>query len=140
MNTEFPILPEGPAHCFPSQLRSIPWELIRPHQKQALANHYQTLERLAERHGLSAQEAVAILEDKPYCSRWKRTDGSREEMDAQISEGISCLKGLVEKHNWDTKEASTGSASALSAIPNEGLPVSNSPAVSEGDSRHPAPP
>lgn len=44
----------------------IPWALIEPHEKQAMKNHGQTLERLRERHGLSPCEAVAILEDRPW--------------------------------------------------------------------------
>lgn len=47
---------------------SIPWELIGPHEAQAQANHGgQTLKRLAERGGLSAGEAVAVIEDR----RWR---------------------------------------------------------------------
>lgn len=57
----FPILRGG----------SIPWDLIAPHEKQALENHCgQTLERLAERGGLGTCEAVAVLEDR----RWKHMD------------------------------------------------------------------
>lgn len=53
----FPILQGGP---------SIPWRLIEPHGRQALANHSQTLERLAERGGLGPCEALAVLEDRPW--------------------------------------------------------------------------
>lgn len=59
---QFPLL-EG-SHNKPDY--SIPWELIAPHEKQAIKNHGQTLERLAERHGLSFCEAVAIIEDRPW--------------------------------------------------------------------------
>lgn len=45
---------------------AIPWEMIAPHEKQAKANHSQTLERLCERGGLDATEALAVLADKPY--------------------------------------------------------------------------
>lgn len=44
----------------------VPWSLIAPHEAQALRNHSQTLDRLAERGGLSAAEAVAVLEDRPF--------------------------------------------------------------------------
>src|ERR1700677_5152883 len=43
---------------------SVPWQMILPHEKQALLNHYQTLRRLHERGGLSPGEAVAVLEDR----------------------------------------------------------------------------
>jgi hypothetical protein len=45
---------------------SIPWEMIAPHGRQAFRNHDQTLERLAERGGLSPGEAVAVLEDRKW--------------------------------------------------------------------------
>jgi hypothetical protein len=47
-------------------LRSIPWALLEPHEPQAKANHGQTLQRLAERGGLGAVEAVAVLRDVHY--------------------------------------------------------------------------
>lgn len=50
--------------------RGIPWVMIAPHEKQAERNHDQTLVRLAERGGLSACEAVAVLEDR----RWTRLE------------------------------------------------------------------
>lgn len=51
--------------------RHIPWDVIAPHEAQAVLNHGgQTLERLAERCGLSPCEAVAVLEDR----RWHRMD------------------------------------------------------------------
>jgi len=45
---------------------AILWDHIESHRKQAMRNHDQTLERLAERGGLSPQELVAVLTD----SRW----------------------------------------------------------------------
>jgi hypothetical protein len=49
-----------------SNIPCIPWSVIAGHEQQARKNHYQTLERLAERGGLSPAEAVAIIEDRPY--------------------------------------------------------------------------
>ena len=46
----------------------LPWALIEPHRQQAMKNHGQTLERLAERGGLSFDEAAAVLEDR----KWSR--------------------------------------------------------------------
>ena len=48
----------------------VPWAMIEPHAKQAYSNHSQTLERLAERGGLSPCEAIAILNDQP----WRKMD------------------------------------------------------------------
>lgn len=44
----------------------IPWAVLQCHEAQALRNHDQTLERLAERGGLDWFEAAAILEDKTW--------------------------------------------------------------------------
>lgn len=45
---------------------SIPWAVIEPHRAQATANHYQTLERLAERGGLSWVEMAAVLQNRKW--------------------------------------------------------------------------
>ena len=53
---KFPILGTG---------ESIDWNLIAPHEKQALENHCgQTLEQLASRHGLSWYELLCVMADK----------------------------------------------------------------------------
>lgn len=44
----------------------IPWSLIAPHEQQAEKNHSQSLRRLAERGGLSACEALAVLENRDW--------------------------------------------------------------------------
>ena len=51
-------------------ITSIPWAAIEEHERQAMANHGQTLKRLAGRGGLGVCEAVAIIEDR----RWHRMD------------------------------------------------------------------
>lgn len=52
----FPILRSG---------ETIAWSVIGPHEKQAWSNHDQTLNRLAERGGLSWMEALLVMSDKP---------------------------------------------------------------------------
>lgn len=49
---------------------SLPWAMIEPHRIQALSNHSQTLEQLAERSGLDPSEALAVLESR----RWHIMD------------------------------------------------------------------
>lgn len=44
---------------------SIPWEMLIPHEKQAVENHGQSLCELAKRGGLNEYEAILILRDKP---------------------------------------------------------------------------
>lgn len=52
-----------------SQLMSnIPWAMIAPHEQQAQSNHGQSLDRLAERGGLAASEAIDILEGRRWGS------------------------------------------------------------------------
>jgi hypothetical protein len=43
-------------------IKAIPWDVIAPHEMQAGSNHSQTLERLAQRGGLSVNEACAVLD------------------------------------------------------------------------------
>lgn len=43
----------------------IPWRIVEKFQNRAELNHQQTLERLAERGGLSPQELLALLHDSP---------------------------------------------------------------------------
>lgn len=62
----FPIM-KLPGDRSPNLRTAIPLALIAPHEEQAQRNHGgQTLQRLAERGGLSAVEALAVLEDR----RW----------------------------------------------------------------------
>ncbi len=75
-------------------MRSIPWGLIEPHRLQAERNHWQSLERLAERGGLAPSEALAVLEDRP----WKAMgDGD---------EALERLAALVDAYERDNGGAS----------------------------------
>jgi hypothetical protein len=49
---------------------SIPWEMLTPHETQAVRNHQQTLKELASRGGLSVREALFVLTDR----RWTWED------------------------------------------------------------------
>ena len=44
--------------------RFVPWDLVAAHAEQAVKNHGQTVQRLAERGGLSPLELVAVLTDR----------------------------------------------------------------------------
>lgn len=44
--------------------KEVPWEFVAPHAAQAKKNHYQTLEQLAGRGGLSPTELVALVDDE----------------------------------------------------------------------------
>ena len=49
---------------YSSEKYYIPWDLISPHEAQALENHGQSLEKLADRGGLSWDEAYDVLTDQ----------------------------------------------------------------------------
>ena len=69
MNKErmFPILlPEEWKRKFPNCPEEIPWALVALHEDQARRNHSQTLERLAQRGGLSPAEIMCILHNHDY--------------------------------------------------------------------------
>ena len=57
----FPVL--QPGH-YPQEY--IPYNIIAPHEAQALRNHDQTLQRLAERGGLGWTEILAVLRNKTW--------------------------------------------------------------------------
>ena len=58
---------------------SVPWEVMIPHEQSAQRRHGQSLQRLAERGGLSAGEAWCILNDivdrrMPSKEQWEEWD------------------------------------------------------------------
>jgi hypothetical protein len=71
----FPVLYRG--REMPRQwlelLPDVPWRFIEPHEAQALRNHDQTLERLAERGGLCPSEMLAVVEDRRWVQMNERT-------------------------------------------------------------------
>jgi hypothetical protein len=69
MKDKFPILGTNPKEY-------IPLKVIKPHEKQAIRNHSQTLKRLAERGGLGWIEALCVLEDREYDFHTKLTEMS----------------------------------------------------------------
>lgn len=78
---QFPILRSGNNWKeFPHCPKSIPWSLVEAHKEQAVANHYQSLERLAARGGLSPKELWFILRD----SAWRNDEPTQEEAIADL--------------------------------------------------------
>ncbi len=53
-----------------SYMTGINWDIVAPHESQAIKNHDQSLEALAYRGGLSLCELAAVLEDRP----WRKMD------------------------------------------------------------------
>lgn len=60
---QFPILNSDRTPDLP---RSVPWALVAPHERQAIRNHGQSLNRLAERQGLSWVELWHVINDKDW--------------------------------------------------------------------------
>lgn len=78
---QFPILRSAPElRTHPHARLSIPWAMIAPHEKQAWSNHGQTLERLAERGGLSPEEAFAVLTGAAWPSHAPSKDAELERL------------------------------------------------------------
>lgn len=62
----FPVL-HSTSRPLPSAYpKEIPWATLEPHAAQAVKNHDQTLERLAQRGGLGWSEIEMILLDRPW--------------------------------------------------------------------------
>ena len=58
---------KGMPIIYPKGMLPFPWPILAPHEAQARKNYGgQSLERLAERGGLSVSELLAILEDRPW--------------------------------------------------------------------------
>jgi hypothetical protein len=80
-------MPVGEPH---SAKDRFPMSLFEPHERQAERNHYQSLQTLARRGGLSWCEALAIIEDRDWSAdpdaevkfraraNTKRSDGDGE--------------------------------------------------------------
>lgn len=81
---KFPVL-DPPLGC-PSR---VPWSFVAPHEGQALRNHDQTLERLAQRGGLGAEELVAVVRGE----RWReRTFKTEEDAAVELARMLSPLE------------------------------------------------
>ena len=93
MSALFPIMVPEPVRPFFQKLRQagvpcalvgLSWSIIGPHERQAQINHDQTLQRLAERGGLSPAEALAVLENRSVRSQGNRGDLDEVEATRQL--------------------------------------------------------
>ena len=71
----------------------IPWEVLEPHEPQALRNHGQDLETLAYRGGLSWGEAAAILEGR----RFEKKDEDERESRLRVLKAIDDFYGAIKQ-------------------------------------------
>ena len=61
----FPIKPADPK----DPVETVPWSLLEPHRQRAMLNHFQPLERLAARGGLTLQELACVMSDRAFDSK-----------------------------------------------------------------------
>ena len=92
----------------------IPWEMLAPHARQAMANHDQTLERLAERGGLDPYEAICILEDRKIVrgeARQRGDDNIKNDLRSKVADwnatnsrtshaAVAIYAGIVALGEW----------------------------------------
>ena len=74
-------------------LASIPWAMIAPHEAQVQLNHDQSLERLAERGGLSACEALCAMKGTDIRPLFRPGHGHRG-VGVRRVELCSCIEAL----------------------------------------------
>jgi hypothetical protein len=89
----FPVLSDTAGRCGSDgrrenrwTLRSVPWRFIETHRAQAERNHGQTLERLAERGGLTPAEMLCAIEGKSL-----RAYGDESAAEVRIRNGVAAL-------------------------------------------------
>ena len=91
---QFPILGSGGA--------KIDWQLVADHGKQANKNHYQTVQRLADRGGLSWCELHAVLHNR----EWRKMDENQAILECRalearyLSNSSPVTKALREALEW----------------------------------------
>jgi len=78
----FPILGTG---------ETVPWSFVEPHREWAMKHHYQTLERLAERGGLSWGELRHVVNHLSW-----RTDAPMKDEQARVVM-LAALRALAEE-------------------------------------------
>jgi hypothetical protein len=80
MANAFPILPGQTNEAYEARQkrisypRAVSWDLVKDHEKQAYANHYQSLTRLAERGGLSPLELWCVVNDTKWYDKGDMTE------------------------------------------------------------------
>lgn len=68
--------------------KSVPWDLVKDHERQAQRNHYQTLDGLAGRGGLSPKELWCVVHDTDYRD-------AKEMTEAKAIEWLRTVEGAV---------------------------------------------
>lgn len=75
--------------------RLVPWEFVKPHERQAQGNHGgQTLARLSERGGLSVRELLVVVRDQGWGYDIEHMDHGRavEELAGELARWSSQVR------------------------------------------------
>jgi len=68
----------------------VPMEFMQRYEKQAIHNHSQSISRLAERGGLTPQEAMAVIQGQPWHDRrWRDDDAAWANLQLLVSSDIA---------------------------------------------------
>lgn len=97
---------------------AVPWDLIGAHEKQAQTNHSQSLKRLEERGGLSAQEALFIIEDR----KWNWENLGEAESHRRLAEHVNRFVALLD-HKPTSGSVASGRRSLDAVAPQQGGPL-----------------
>jgi Asp-tRNA(Asn)/Glu-tRNA(Gln) amidotransferase B subunit len=88
----FPILNSCVRRCHEQHFSTplvVSFDLVKRHEKQAMANHSQTVERLAERGGLSWFELLMVLTDSGSSSEYFKRIRDRNLTEAETFRIVS---------------------------------------------------
>lgn len=99
----FPVLLEWrDKKLAPDCLREIPWSAIAPYDDQAQKNHQQSLERLAQRGGLTPIEITYV------CCRTRYQHVGEENYQAALANAVLFLQHLASMDSDDAGKAKEG--------------------------------
>jgi len=79
-----------------SMVIALPWAMIAPHEQQAVKNHSQSLKRLAERGGLSPEEAYNVLTGKPWGTRYVSQAGVHRALNVLIRRWLASQSSMAQ--------------------------------------------
>lgn len=97
--SDFPILQSARKHL-PTLPSGVPWEFVAQFEKQAQSNHSQTLNRLAERGGLSWMELADVVEGKRWDMQTFTTSPPAEAARYVATEALAALRVLTKVKKW----------------------------------------
>jgi uncharacterized small protein (DUF1192 family) len=93
---------------------TVPWQMLAPHEPQALANHQQTLERLAERGGLGWAEMLCVLEGRSWQKRSVSSDElAKPKVLALVAAFDAAMAKLKETQGAQEGDFSTAQSTAV---------------------------